>query len=126
MSASTRTAQQPLGISQLGAALIVVALAIAIAVAVALGSMGTKPAVSEAGAGAAVPEISVGVPPDARDHGWNAAIPQISVGVPPDARDQGSSNSGAVITDTRGGFNGDPGLAPRGNEKTRVPGLRPE
>ncbi len=123
MSASTRTVQQPLGISQLGAALIVVALAIAIAVAVALGSMGTKP--TEAGAGAVVPEISVGVPPDARDHGWNAAIPQISVGVPPDAR-EGSSNSGTVITDTRGGFNGDPGLAPRGNEKTRVPGLRAE
>jgi len=75
MSASTRTLQQPLGFTQIGAALAVVAMAIVIAAFVALGALGAvKPIAPE-----------YGTPPDAR-----VQAPALSVEVAPDADDHGS------------------------------------
>ena len=83
MSASTRTVQQPLGIGQLGAALVVLAVAILIAVAIAFGSLGvTKADVTPAAA-----------PPVVIDHGWSKAYTSTGNDAPPAAIDHGSSES---------------------------------
>ena len=55
MSVSTRTAQQPLGIGQLGTALVVVALAIVIAATVAFSMAAKKAEVIPAAGGLAAP-----------------------------------------------------------------------
>jgi hypothetical protein len=137
MSATTRTVQQPLGIGQFGAALAVVALILIVALAVAFGSQVAPKTVAPA-----VP----GAPPAVIDHGWSQASTS-AAGAKSTPIDHGSSEGSMVITDTRGGFNGDMGLAPRAGYAgpsstdidgvdhgarddfgtgTRVPGLRPQ
>ena len=112
MSVSTRTAQQPLGIGQLGTALVVIALAIVIAAALAFGSMAAKKATVIPAAGL--------VPGAALDHGSRAEFN--SVGAP-------TKGSGYYRPDGRGGvefvqtggstsISADPGFAPR-SETTR-------
>jgi hypothetical protein len=61
MSVSTRTAQAPLGLGQLGATLVVIALAVVIAAAVAFGSLASKPA-------PAIPAAVGAAPPAVIDH----------------------------------------------------------
>ena len=107
MSASTRTVQQPLGIGQLGAALVVIALALIVAVAVALGSVGTT---TKKAAPAAPP---IGYPPAGYDHGWSQAGTSSNVGAPPVGYDHGSSELSIGTAPKTGGFVGDPGFAPR-------------
>ena len=53
MSASTRTVQQPLGISQMGAILVAIALALVLAAAVAIGQLATTKAQTAPAPGAA-------------------------------------------------------------------------
>ena len=133
MSASTRTVQQPLGIGQLGAALVVIALALIVAVAVALGSVGTTtkkaapaappigypPAGYDHGWSQAGPSTNIGAPagigypPAGYDHGWSQAGTSSNVGAPPVGYDHGSSELSIGTAPKTGGFVGDPGFAPR-------------
>jgi hypothetical protein len=113
MSASTRTAQQPLGIGQLGAALVFVALILIVAVAIAFGTLGAvKPGVA--------PAPAVGAPPAVIDHGWSQAGTPSIVGAPPAGYDHGSSAGSMVKPVTGGGYVGDQGLAPRTNDGASV------
>ena len=113
MSASTRTVQQPLGIGQLGAALVFVALILIVAVAIAFGTLGAvKPGVA--------PAPAVGAPPAVIDHGWSQAGTPSIVGAPPAGYDHGSSEASMVKPITGGGYVGDKGLAPRTNDASSV------
>lgn len=121
MSASTRTAQQPLGIGQLGAALIVVAVALVVAVAIAFGSLGATRA--------NVTPVPAGAPPAVIDHGWSEASSKAAAGAPPAAIDHGSSESSMTKPVTGDdGRKGDPFVPANdgaGTSGSNGPRLRP-
>jgi hypothetical protein len=113
MSASTRTTQLPLGIGQLGAALVFVALILVVAIAIAFGTLGAaKPGVA--------PAPAVGAPPAVIDHGWSQAGTPSIIGAPPAGYDHGSSEVTIVKPVGNGGYVGDQGLAPRTNDGAAV------
>jgi hypothetical protein len=108
MSVSTRTAQQPLGLGQIGAMLVVIALAIAVAGAVALGSLASKQAES-------VPAAKGAAPPAFIDHGsrgeMNNVVPSKNGFFQPDGR--GGIEFVPSAPKALPGLGGDPGFAPR-------------
>jgi hypothetical protein len=122
MSASTRTAQQPLGTGQFWAALGVVTMALIAAVVIAFGSVGATPAkeTPAGAAGFAAPafldrgsraEIGNGTAPAFNDHGSRG---EIGNGAAAPFLDRGSRGEIGAIQATGGtGIQADLGYAPR-------------
>ena len=122
MSASTRTVQQPLGIGQLGSALVLVALVLFAALLLAYGPVSAPKTETAPAAGA---------PPAVIDHGWSEASTKAAAGGGSTAIDHGSSESSMGQTGTAGGYTADPGFAPRTPEAVQRSGsngpqLRPQ
>jgi hypothetical protein len=123
MSASTRTVQQPLGIGQLGSALALVALVLFAALLLAYGPVSAPKTETAPAAGA---------PPAVIDHGWSEASTMAAAAAGKSTPvDHGSSESSMTQTGTAGGYNVDPGYAPRTTDAVQRSGsngprLRPQ
>jgi hypothetical protein len=111
MSVSTRTAQQPLGLGQLGTTLVVIALALVVAAAVAFGSLAANKA-------EVAPAAGVGAPPAVIDHGSRGEM------AAPINRDMTQNWGSYVIGGSPVGRGND--VVGNDGRHHPVPGLRPQ